>query len=191
MLDAIMDVMNLPKNAADIQKVQTAHRLKLIEFWEIPAGANVLEIGCGQGDTLAALAHVVGKTGFVHGVDVAGENYGAPETLGQARERLLKSYHNIQMDFGVDVANLAFNNVQFDCVVLSHCIWYFKSQSQLKDIFASAKAWGKRLCLAEWNPCQTLPEQLAHVQAAYIQAVRGCYSTSSQSNIQTMFFLFK
>lgn len=53
------------------QKRQTLHCLKLIRFWRLPPGAKVLEIDCGQGDTLAALCFAVGKNGFVHGVDIS------------------------------------------------------------------------------------------------------------------------
>jgi len=39
----------------DIQRTQTDHRLKLVQFWGIKEGSRVLEIGCGQGDTTAIL----------------------------------------------------------------------------------------------------------------------------------------
>ncbi|MBQ8508498.1 MAG: hypothetical protein IJ493_01165 [Clostridia bacterium] len=54
-----------------------------------PPRPRILEIGYGQGDTTAALAAIVGEGGFVHAVDIASPDYGSPETLGQARERLL------------------------------------------------------------------------------------------------------
>lgn len=123
MIEKIVNDMNITGNAKEIQKIQTAHRIKLIKFWEIPEGARVLGIGCGQGDTLASLAYVVGENGFVHGVDIADENYGAPETLGQAKERLLKSAlgKNIRMDFNFDIMDGEnYFDSQFDYVVLSH-----------------------------------------------------------------------
>ncbi|MBW9235691.1 class I SAM-dependent methyltransferase, partial [Leptospira santarosai] len=60
-----------------IQSIQTQHRLKLAEVWGIKDGKRVLEIGCGQGDTTAVLAYLVGDKGFVHGIDIAPTNYGS------------------------------------------------------------------------------------------------------------------
>ena len=85
------------------QKIQTYHRLKLIRFWRIPPGARVLEIGCGQGDTLAALCFAVGENGFVHGVDLASSGYGSPETLGQAKDRLLRRCKTQNLTIDLDL----------------------------------------------------------------------------------------
>lgn len=184
--------MNLSGKASEIQKIQTAHRLKLIDFWEIPAGAKILEIGCGQGDTLAALAYVAGKAGFVHGVDIADETYGSPENLGQARERLLKSDlgETMKIDFGFNVLTETFSDLAFDYIVLSHCLWYFSSYSDLKDILVHVRPWGKYLCLAEWNPAAAAAGQLHHTTAVTIQAICACFNEQSQSNVRTMFYPF-
>ncbi len=70
-LETILECMPQPNQSiSKVQNIQTAHRLKLAEFWEINAGARILEIGCGQGDTTAVLAYMVGEEGFVHGVDI-------------------------------------------------------------------------------------------------------------------------
>ncbi|MBB2480858.1 hypothetical protein H5P36_11700 [Bacillus sp. APMAM] len=47
---------------------------------------RILEIGCGQGDTTAALADAVGVNGNVVAMDVASPDCGAPLTLGQATD---------------------------------------------------------------------------------------------------------
>lgn len=78
----LIQYMDVEDNAA-IQYIQTEHRLKLGLFWGIKEGSRVLEIGCGQGDTTAVLAHLVGENGYVHGVDIAPEDYGAPLTVGK------------------------------------------------------------------------------------------------------------
>ncbi len=56
--------------------------------WQIPAGARVLEIGCGQGDTTAVLADAVGSAGRVIAVDIADPSYGAPVTIGESARHL-------------------------------------------------------------------------------------------------------
>ncbi|MDP4161066.1 MAG: class I SAM-dependent methyltransferase, partial [Bacillota bacterium] len=155
MIDKIVKCLKLAGAAAEIQRIQTAHRLKLIDFWEIAKGANILEIGCGQGDTTAALAYTVGKEGFVHGVDIAPENYGLPMTLGEARQLLLHSEigSNIRMDLDFDILTdtITFKNDRFDYIVLSQCSWYFSSYEELVAILKRVRPWGKRLCFAEWS----------------------------------------
>lgn len=66
----------------EIQKHQTQHRIALVSKWEIPVGARVLEIGCGQGDCTIVLAAAVGPTGHVTAVDPA------PLTYGMSTSRL-------------------------------------------------------------------------------------------------------
>jgi len=60
-----------------IQQSQTLHRLLLTQQWSIPAGSKLLELGCGQGDCTAVLAHSVGEQGNVVAVDPAELSYGA------------------------------------------------------------------------------------------------------------------
>ncbi|WP_124291139.1 methyltransferase domain-containing protein, partial [Streptomyces sp. ADI91-18] len=54
-----------------IQLPQTRYRAALVSSWDIPAGASVLEVGCGQGDMTAVLAEAVGPQGRVVAVDIA------------------------------------------------------------------------------------------------------------------------
>ena len=54
------DAMLAPVTAALMDKAQ------------VPAGAHVLDIGCGCGDTTVALARAVGPAGHVTGLDVSG-----------------------------------------------------------------------------------------------------------------------
>ncbi|KAK2957940.1 putative Methyltransferase ustM [Blattamonas nauphoetae] len=75
----------------EIQAIQTAHRLRLIDAWDIQPGEKILEIGSSQGDMLAALAYAVGPTGHVTGVDIASPDYGSPYTIGQAIKTLTDS----------------------------------------------------------------------------------------------------
>lgn len=63
-LEEIVDCMLLNENDKEIQRTQTEHRIKLVDFWRVKKGDRVLEVGCGQGDTTAVLANAVGASGF-------------------------------------------------------------------------------------------------------------------------------
>jgi len=108
----------------EIQRVQTEHRVKLAQFWDIRNGSRILEVGCGQGDTTAVLAHFVGESGFVHGVDIASLSYGAPITVGDSAKFLMNSKlgKRIKMEYGIDVLlpEVEFPIPSFDTIVLSH-----------------------------------------------------------------------
>lgn len=147
----------MPTNKIDptIQRVQIEHRLKLARFWNIKSGTRVLEIGCGQGDTTATLANLVGDAGFVHGIDIAPPSYGSPVTLGDSIDFIKKSEigNRIKVNFETNVLSpeVDFPENSFDFIVLSHCSWYLKSSEELYDILKKTKKWGKTLCFAEWD----------------------------------------
>jgi len=192
MIDSILSVYYKDKVTQEIYKAQSEHRLKLIDFWGIKEGDKVLEIGCGQGDTTVALAVMVGENGFVHGLDIADEDYGSPETIGKARKRILNSDvgKRIKMSFGCDLLNddIIFDDDEFDVVVLSHCLWYFPDYEILEKILKKVKKYAKRVCIAEWNPLITNTNQLYHLHAAQIQSAVESFIENSDSNIQTMFY---
>ena len=174
------------------QKIQTYHRLKLIRFWRIPPGARVLEIGCGQGDTLAALCFAVGENGLVHGVDLAPSGYGSPETLGQAKDRLLRRCKTqnltIDLDFDILSPETNFETDNFDYILLSHSLWYLPSYETFCKILKHIRPWGKRLCIAEWNICTQTSRQFFHQKAVWLQAVCACFSQDEQANIRTLLY---
>lgn len=191
LVDTIVDYMAPNSVDSTIQRIQTEHRLKLAEFWNIKEGSKVLEIGCGQGDTTAVLAYMVGDTGFVHGIDIASPDYGSPITLGDSIDYLKSSPigNRIKIDFEIDVMSpdVYFPESYFDVVVLSHCSWYMKSVDELQDILKKAKKWGKTLCFAEWDTTIKAVEQYPHFLAVLIQAQYECFKKESLSNVRTLF----
>lgn len=190
-IEHILECMATVDAENEIQRIQTKHRLKLVEFWGIKKGSRVLEIGCGQGDTTAALAYAVGEDGFVHGIDIAQESYGGPITLGEARDHLLNSEMGSRMkiEFGVDVLSVEidFAPMSFDYIIFSHCAFYLQSVEQLTAIFRKARKWGKQLCFAEWDTRIRTIEQYPHLLAVLIQSHYECFKESSQSNVRTLF----
>lgn len=191
MVDEIIACMTSNAQMADIQRRQTAHRIKLVEFWGIHEGNRVLEIGCGQGDTTAVLGHFVGGDGMVHGVDIASSNYGSPLTLGEARQFLLQSKlgKQIRMDFNFDLLSdsVDFPTNAFDAIVLSHCTWYFESIDVLSALLRRVRPWGKKLCIAEWDTRIGSVAAWPHLLAVLIQAQYESYKTTSESNVRTLF----
>ena len=190
-IKTIVECMASNTDMRDIQQIQTEHRLKLVEFWGIKEGSNVLEIGCGQGDTTAALAYIVGDEGFIHGIDIASPDYGAPITIGDSARYLQQSKlgKQIKMEFDVDVlsAEINFPENTFDYIVFSHCSWYLKSFDELEAILKKSKKWGKILCFAEWDSRIQMIEQYPHFLAVLIQSQYECFKESSLSNVRTLF----
>lgn len=178
-------------NMRDIQKVQTEHRLKLAEFWGVRKGDRILEIGCGQGDTTAVLAHLVGENGFVNGIDIASPDYGAPLTLGESSEYLKRSKlgERIKMQFEIDLltSEVNFSDEPFDLIVFSHSSWYLKSFEELGLLLKKTSEWGKQLAFAEWDPRITNLEQFPHFLAVLIQAQYESCKEISDSNVRTLF----
>ena len=190
-INNIVDCMASNGGMADIQRIQTEHRLKLVQFWGIKEGSRVLEIGCGQGDTTAALAFVVGERGLVHGIDIASPDYGAPVTLGDSIRHLQQSKlgKQLEIEFNVDIlaADVDFTVNSFDYIVFSHCSWYLTSFEELEAILKKIRPWGKELCFAEWDPQIKTMAQYPHFLAALIQSQYECFKESSLSNVRTLF----
>ncbi len=184
--------MHLSGFTGDVTRSRLEHRLRLVDFWKIYYGSRILEIGCGQGETTACLAYAAGENGFVYAVDLANENYGSPENLGTARERLMYSHigDRINIDLGVNILNPAFDFEpnSFGYVVLSHCLWYLSSHEELRDILFKVRKWAPRICIAEWDPRVTSFGQYRHFMAANIQAICESYHISDHFNIKTMFY---
>ena len=173
----------------DIQRVQTEHRVKLAQFWDIRNGSRILEIGCGQGDTTAVLAHFVGESGFVHGVDIASPNYGAPISVGDSAKYLMNSKlgKRIKMEYEINVLEpqVEFPIHSFDTIVLSHCSWYFQSFEQFSELLKKSRRWGKQLLFAEWDSRISTIEQLPHLLSVLIQAQYECFKDESSANVRT------
>ncbi|KAH8698114.1 SAM-dependent methyltransferase [Phaeosphaeriaceae sp. PMI808] len=178
-----------------IQHPQTLHRLALLQHWNITAGSQVLELGCGQGDCTTVLAHAVGEQGSVVAVDPADLDYGAPYTLGQAQSHISQGplgrritwVQQPPLEYLSSLASLpAGGSKVFDATVLAHCLWYFSSPSLILSTFRALRQHSKRLLLAEWSLVATHPSAQPHVLAALTQAALECRKPQSESNVRTV-----
>lgn len=189
--EQIASLMAVSAQSSAIQIAQTQYRLQLMERWPISPGARVLEIGCGQGDMTAVLAHAVGDGGHVTAVDLADPEYGAPVSVGEAAKHLLATPlgQRIDVHFNYDVLDPAniFAPGTFDYVVLAHCSWYFASLEQLGQVLRRIRPWAKQLCYAEWDMQPQTLDQVGHLLAILIQGQIEAFTIESDANIRSPF----
>ncbi|WP_088012235.1 class I SAM-dependent methyltransferase [Gottfriedia acidiceleris] len=189
-VESVIDCMASGNDLSGIQRIQTEHRFKLVEFWNIEKGSKVLEIGCGQGDTTAVLAYIVGENGLVHGIDIGPPTYGSPISLGDSADFLLQSKlgKQLKMEFEFDILSptVEFHENEFDFIVMSHCSWYLKSHEEFIAVLKKIKKWGKKLCFAEWDTRISSIEQYPHLLSILIQAQYESFKQNSESNIRTL-----
>ncbi|KAH8655475.1 hypothetical protein BX600DRAFT_500668 [Xylariales sp. PMI_506] len=156
--------------------VALQHRLNICRAWGLPAGAKLLDVGCGQGESTLVLASQVGPEGRITGVDTAPADYGGPYTTGQGQGHVLAcSPLGSRIGFvRVEPCTfLAANQTQdqkLDGAVFCHSLWYFASSSLVLDLFRSlAASEVKTLYIAEWSGSASHPDQEAHRLAAEVQ----------------------
>ena len=190
MIDEILAAMALAQEDRDNQRIQTRHRIKLVETFGIEEGDHILEIGCGQGDTTAVLAYMAGESGFVHGIDLADPDYGSPISVSESATFLMKSDlgSNVQMDFNFDFLeeDAPLEAEGYDVVVLSHSSWYLKSHDQLLAILQKARKVANRICFAEADLRIDRMEQVPHLLSVLIQAQVEVFKKNSHANIRTL-----
>jgi SAM-dependent methyltransferase len=179
----------------NVQHSQTAHRLVLLQHWNISTGSKVLELGCGQGDCTTVFASAVGDEGKVVAVDPADLDYGRPYTLGQAQDHISQGplgsriswVQQLPIEYLSTLPSPSTPDSKiFDATVLAHCLWYFSSHTLILDTFRALKQHSKRLLLAEWSLVATHPSAQPHVLAALAQAALECRKPQSTSNVRTV-----
>lgn len=161
------------------QVAHTRFRRVLVDEWGIPAGARVLEIGCGRGDTTAVLADAVGPGGRVVAVDIAHAHYGDTFLIGQSAERLKASPlgERIEFRFGWTPDSLHTpeylrgDGEEFDYVVVAHASWSFHSLDALSSVLIGATNCAPVLCFSEWDLRPHTLAQAMHYMAVVAQGM--------------------
>lgn len=152
-----------------------SHRIQLCRAWGVgdEAPLQVLDVGCGQGESTAVLACFVGKTGHVTGLDPAEPSYGAPFTLQQSQNYLAESPLGKRVSFVRDNLPDYLDSGKcraFDAAVFCHSLWYFSNRDLIRAQFAAlARAGFARVFLAEYTFASEALERRPHQLAARAQ----------------------
>ncbi|KAI0424653.1 SAM-dependent methyltransferase [Xylaria sp. FL1042] len=177
----------------DIEIAQVAHRIRLVNDWQIEPGARILELGCGQGSATAVLAEAVRETGHIDAVDPAPPDYGAPFTLAEAQRHLstgsvgprITWHRATPQDFLKTTAAAAADDTVWDVAVLAHCIWYFASERELEDILTALHGRVKRLCIAEYALQASEKAAIPHVLAVLARGALESFKVESVENVRS------
>ncbi|KAH6658042.1 S-adenosyl-L-methionine-dependent methyltransferase [Truncatella angustata] len=177
----------------EIELAQAGHRIRLVNLWQIPPGSRVLELGCGQGNATAVLAHAVGPTGHVDAVDPGALDYGAPFTLAQAQDHLSRngvvgdriSWHQAAPEDFLGQKTAAGQQQQWDVAVLAHCIWYFASPSVLGSVLRALRGRVGRVCIAEYAMHATEKAAVPHVLTVLTRGMLEAFRAESSENVRS------
>ena len=152
---------------------QLRHRMALVEYWAPAPGGRVLEVGCGQGDCTAVLAHAVGERGKVVAVDIESDDYGAPVSYRDAHGFMGSSAVGGRIEFHTSADLLdpgwSFPDGYFDLAVFAHSSWYMASHRELEALLGRVRPWSRRLGYAEWHPRPRNARQVPHLAAVLAQ----------------------
>lgn len=125
-----------------VAKTITAGADDFIARLNIPAGARVLDIACGTGNTAIPLAR---RGSIVTGVDIA------PNLLEQARARATAEHLAITFDEG-DAEALPYGDATFDVVTTMFGAMFAPRPDLVASEMARVLRPGRLLAMGNWNP---------------------------------------
>ncbi|KAF5660058.1 sam-dependent methyltransferase [Fusarium heterosporum] len=175
--------------SVQIEIDQATHRINLLNFFRIKSSSNILEIGCGQGTCTVVLGHVTGSGGHVDAIDPAPLDYGAPTTLGQAQDHIVKGEMGDRVKFWqrkLEDFLTETEGKKWDYAVLVHCLWYLDGEEPLAGMLKALKGRVDKICIAEYAMKASEPAAVPHVLAALTRATLEAQKSDSDANIRCL-----
>ena len=117
------------------------HGEKALALYPPPAGASVLDVGCGFGDTTERIAGIVGAGGHAHGVDVA------PRFIETARSEVTAA------NASFSVADIQFDDLggPYDYVFSRFGVMFCDNPGAMMRNIRRSMAPGARLVVVVWR----------------------------------------
>lgn len=119
---------------------------RTIERLDLPAGALVLDVGCGTGASALPAAEKVGPRGHVVGVDLA------ERLLDVARQKARRrGLANLRFEVG-DMEHLGYPDGHFDAIVSVFSIFFVADMTrQVRELWRMVRP-GGMLAITTWGP---------------------------------------
>lgn len=119
---------------------------RTVERLGLPAGAKVLDVGCGTGASALPAAHAVGPSGSVVGVDLSAR------LLDRARAKA-RTQGLSNIDFRqADMTSLGYPDGGFDAVVSVFSVFFVPDmESLVRELWRMVRPGGK-LAVTTWGP---------------------------------------
>ena len=119
---------------------------RTIERLDLPAGASVLDVGCGTGASALPAAEKVGPRGHVVGVDLA------ERLLDVARQKAgRRGLANLRFEIG-DMEHLGYPDGHFDAIVSVFSVFFVPDMAgQVRELWRMVRP-GGMLAITTWGP---------------------------------------
>lgn len=133
-------------DANTAQAVVKRYKKMTYQLLNVANGSSVLDIGCGTGDDVLALAELVGPNGKVVGID------NSKSLIEEANQRSSEKKFPIQFQVG-DVHNLDFADNTFDCCRADRVFMHLPDRQQaLSEMIRVTRTGGRILVLdPDWD----------------------------------------
>ena len=147
---------------ASFAKFMEAGAIEVLESWDIATDKNLLDVGCGSGQTAIPAAK---KGNKVTGVDIA-ENL-----IQHARKRAFEAKLSIQFDVG-DAEDLPYEDSEFDVAISMFGAMFAPRPECVVSEFSRVLKPGGQLYMANWTP-HSMPAQMFKRVSEFVPPVPG------------------